>query len=71
MINTSLHNAVAPALCVATGNGTAAFAGEVTVNEVEAAGTAGANDTFASAQPITIGADGDIIKVIGSIGYDD
>lgn len=71
MIKTYLHYAVAAAFCVASGIGNAAFAGEVTVNEVEAAGTAGANDTFASAQPITIGADGDIIKVIGSIGYDD
>jgi hypothetical protein len=71
MIKTYLHYAVAAAFFVASGIGSVAFAGEVTVNELEAAGTAGTNDTFATAQPITIGADGDIIKVIGSIGYDD
>jgi hypothetical protein len=71
MIKNYLSYAVAAAFFVASGIGNVAFADEIMVNELEAAGTAGANDTIQTAQPLTIGADGDIVKVIGSIGYDD
>jgi hypothetical protein len=71
MIKTYLHYAVAAAFCVASGIGNVASAAEVPVNELEAAGTAGTNDTLATAQPLTIPATGDVLRVIGSIGYDD
>jgi Bacterial pre-peptidase C-terminal domain len=71
MTKTYLHYAVAAAFCVASGIGNVAFADEITVNELEAAGTASRNDTIQTAQPLTVPATGDVIRVIGSIGLDE
>jgi Bacterial pre-peptidase C-terminal domain len=70
MIKNYLSYAVAAAFLAASGISNVAFADAISVNELEAAGTAGTNDTLATAQKLTIGATGEIIQVIGTIGLE-
>jgi hypothetical protein len=66
MIKNYLHYAVAAAFFVASGTGNVAFA----ENELEAAGTAGANDSMGSAQRLVIReSDGKKIEITGTIGF--